>query len=234
MDSSKIDFKTYNFVEKLFISKSFRKKMKIIRRENGIPNKGFGVSMFDNLVIKERQPRIPSNIKKEVFLADVKNLLKKYNLSSSWLDFFTDYILFNYFGDYLDIRQIITLDLGTKTGSSDLSKNIIKMAQCFDLNPIAILLPPSISQRDLEDYIKVNFIKIKKIQNTYANKLWKINKLKQLKSKNDVRDRYIYKHRHMPKKKLTSEIADKYGQILDYTYINKIIKKQRRRKSAGI
>jgi len=234
MEQSKIDLKTYGFVKNLVIKKGFRKSVKFIRVIHKIPKDGFDSETFDKFILEEKTPRIPTKINKVSFLADIKNLLKYYNLSSDWLNFFSDYVLFNWFGEYSDIRQIITLDLGTKTENRDEIKRTLEMSSFFDLNPVALLLPPSISERELEDYLKKNFRTIKKIQKKYINNAFKISELKQSKDKNRERDLFIYRKRDIPKKELMTELSKKFGKTLDYTYINKIIKKEKRRKSAGI
>ena len=96
MEQSKIDLKTYGFVQNLIITNGFKKVVRIIRFTHKIPINGFDYEIFDKLVIDEKFPRIPAKINKITFLADVKNLLKNYNLGSNWLNFFSDYVLFNY------------------------------------------------------------------------------------------------------------------------------------------
>lgn len=234
MKTNKIDLKTYRFVENLLTLNNFKERAKIIRHNNKIPNGGFDLSYFDDLVSKEKYPRIPKKINKEIFLADVKSMLKNYNLSSNWLDFFSDYILYKWIGDYFDIEQIITLDLGTHRKDTRKNKDALDMAQNFDLNPIALLLPVSLSIRELEDYIEKNYKNISKLQKRYVNNAWQISKMRPYKSKNKLRDIFIYKNRDLPKKELFQKISENFGQILDYTYINKIIKQQKKRKGAGI
>jgi hypothetical protein len=234
MEPSKIDFKTYGFIKELVTKGYFRNQIKRIRINNNIPVRGFSISKYDEFIIKEKYPRIPNKINKIGLFADLNNLLYNYNLSSGWIDFFTDYILFNWFGDYLDSRQIITLDLGPKTNTKEINEKIIDNSKIFGLNPVAILIPPFLTQRELADYLEVNFEEIERFQKKYRNNSFKISKRKQHKSNNNVRDNYIYKHRGIKKKELASKVAQKFGQILDYTHINKIIKEQERRKSAGI
>lgn len=234
MEVSKIDLKTYGFIQNLMMMPNLKKRVRTIRLAHKIPKNGLSSDIFDKLILSEKNPRIPAKINKTVFWADIKNLLNNYNLSSLWIDFFSDYILFNYLGDYSNIRQIITLDLGTKTKNPELVKRTLEMSQKFDLNPIALLLPPSMSERELDNYIRVNFKKIKSLQQEYINRTWVISKLRQNKNKNQERDKFIYKNRNLPKRELIAKMGSKFGKILDYTYINKIIKKEGRRKSAGI
>jgi hypothetical protein len=234
MESSKIDLKTYGFVEDLVINPSFIARIKGIRRKHHIPDFGFNIGIFEKLAIKEKSPRLPTNIDKAIFLADVKNLLFTYNLSSDWIEFFSDYLLFNYFGDYLERKQIIVCDLGFKTETKAENNKILNNSNSFGLNPIALLLPPFTTSNELKDYIDCNIEEIERLQKRYRHNAYKISKLKKIKKENEVRDNYIYHYRKIKKKDLVSRVAEKFGQILDYTYINKIIKEQIRRKSAGI
>lgn len=234
MKPAKIDLKTYGFIQKLRLLPSFQKRIKKIRYAYQIPQKGFDSGVLDKLIIKEKNPKIPTKINKTLFLADIKNLLNNYNLSSSWVDLFTDYVLFNFFGNYYDVSQILTLDLGTKTQDPQSIDKTLEMSRKFDLNPIAILLPSSISERELEDYIKINFKKIKSLQKKYVNSSWEISNLRQSNDRNKERDIFIYKHRHLSKKELMTKLTKNFGKTLDYTYINKIIKKEMRQRNEGI
>ncbi|PIR68204.1 hypothetical protein COU49_02565 [Candidatus Nomurabacteria bacterium CG10_big_fil_rev_8_21_14_0_10_35_16] len=232
MQASKIDFKTFGFVEGLRYNKGFKKFVKEIRENNNIPPKGFDMTKYDEFIIKEKYPKIPTKINKNIFLADVKNLLISYNLSSNWLDFFSDYILFNYFGDYLDKRQILTLDLGSRTSTKKLNEEILNDAKIFNLNTVVILLPNFLSQRELTDYLELNFHKIEKIQKKYLDKIRRIsNKGGQQKTfKNIIRDKFIYKNKDLNKKELVARVYKNFKQTLDHAYLNKIIREETKKR----
>lgn len=232
MKASKIDFKTFGLIESIRSSKGFRKMIREIRENNHIPQKGFDITKYDELLVKEKYLRIPSKINKNVFLADLKDLLLCYNLSTDWLDFFSDYILYNLFnfsGDYSEKRQILTLDLGSKTLTKESNEKILSDAKNFDLNSVAILLPNFLSQRELMEYIEVNFGAIEKIQKKYTEgKIRKISnkEMRQETFKKIIRNKFIYEHRDLKKRELASEVNKKFKQNLDHTYLSKIIREE--------
>ncbi len=234
MKASKIDFKTFGLIESIRSSKGFRKMVREIRKNNHIPPRGFDINKYDDLLIKEKYPRIPLKVNKTAFLADVKNLLFSYNLSPDWLDFFSDYVLFNFFVDYLDRRQILTLDLGSETKTKELNDRILNDAKNFNLNSIAILVPNSLSQRELTDYIEANFKAIEGLQKKYTyHKIRKVGKkeIRQETFQKIIRNKYIYNNRDLPKKELVSKVYKNFKENLDYTYLSKIIREEKKKRT---
>jgi hypothetical protein len=233
MKASKIDLKTYGFVYKLKDQRGFKKMVKKIREDNKIPSGGFEITKFDELVVKEILPRIPRNVNKNVLLADIKALLHGYNLSSDWLNFFADYILYDYwnFEDFLHNRQIITLDLGSRTESKEENERVLNDAKNFDLNPIAIFLPHFLTVRELLDYVEKNFKSIEKIQKKYHYEVINFSNKggRQKELENLLRDKFIYDNQELNKKDLVAAVYKNFKQRLDHTYLNTIIRKQKKK-----
>jgi hypothetical protein len=141
MKVSKIDLKTEGYIEQLITSPEFIDPIQTIRGLSGIPKAGFDISLFDKLVIANKHPRIPKQIKKvDIFVKLINNQLLKYGFSHEWFDFFSDYVLFNFIGDTRFKRQIFLLNLGHKNKKSDEHMTLLK--ESIIQNPIAILLPP--------------------------------------------------------------------------------------------
>lgn len=229
---SKIDTKAKDYAEKLVVSPKFANKVKEVRERNNLPKDGFDILLFDELVVADIRPRIPEEVNMEKYTKSVNHVLWLYGFSQEWFDFFSDYILFNYVGETEDKKQIFLLDLGYRNiGKRDehmaiLEKNTIQ-------NPITILLPPYISQRDIYDFISINWEKIEKIQGKYQKRLIKIVSSRRKNERVKKRDAFIYKNRFLPKKELMSKIADEFGDVMDYTYLSKIIANEEKKRSAS-
>jgi len=233
MKPSKIDIRAKDYIEQLLTSKKFVESVFNIKNINSLPQEGFSLSIFDEMVVGDIQPRIPKEVaNKEKFIKSINNLLLWYGFSQDWFDFFSDYILYGFVGSIEDKKQIFLLDLGQKNKIRDehmaiLEKNTLQ-------NPIAILLPPFASQRDIYEFVSINWNEIERIQRKYNKPSIDITSIRKKNERVKKRDHFIFKNRHLPKKELLSKIAAEFGDILDYTYINKIIVSETRKKSAGI
>jgi hypothetical protein len=232
MKVSKIDLKTEGYIEQLITSPEFIDPIQTIRGLSGIPKAGFDISLFDKLVIANKHPRIPKQIKKvDIFVKLINNLLLKYGFSHEWFDFFSDYVLFNFIGDTRFKRQIFLLNLGHKNKKSDEHMTLLK--ESIIQNPIAILLPPFVSQRDIYDFISSNWQKIEGMKKKYNKKIIKISSIRKKNERVKRRNQLIYKNRSLRKKDLTAIVFDKFGDTMDYTYLSKIIRSEKRKRNAS-
>lgn len=233
MDASKIDLKTYSYVEKLVTQQSFKQCIKRIRKRHNIPPRGFDIREYDKLVLNEKNPRIPKIVSDKPFLKAVKRLLNRRGLSSDWVEFFSDYILFGYFGIYSMNNQIIALDIGSKSCEQRRAIEIFNDAKCHNLNPVAIFLPPNLTRREIDNFLDQNFSRIVRMQKKYIQGR-QITSTRTKNSSIRLRDAFIHKHRNRPMNQLVSMIASEFGQIMEYTQINKIKRDEAKKKSAGI
>lgn len=96
--------------------------------------------------------------------------------------------------------------------------------------PITVGISPYASERDIIDFIKKNYDKIKSIQDKYKNKdIW-IGKIRNKKPKIIERNKFIYKHKNLPLKKIMKLVRERFGEVLDYGHIGKIISLERQRR----
>lgn len=101
--------------------------------------------------------------------------------------------------------------------------------------PIAIRIHPDASQRDVTDFIKKHWNKIKSYQDQYIDKnrvaSFRNSKTK-INQRNKERNNFIYENKDLPKKEIMHLLAKKYGwdNALDYAYIGTIISLEDKRR----
>jgi hypothetical protein len=83
------------------------------------------------------------------------------------------------------------------------------------------------TERDIIDFIKKTYkSSIEPIQKKYRKVNIKLRDVRTKSKKKQSRNAFIYEHRDMPIMTLTSLVSKTYGKILDYTYIQTIIRKE--------
>ena len=234
---SKIDTKTRSFVESLFLTVGFQQRVIHARKMLSLPPSGLNIRIYDKLVIQERVPRLPSSIKRRVWLNEICKILEIYNLGCEWIECISDYVLFNWTPEYEDtenIRQIVLLDLGTKNSENDTARQNLLATFSHNLNPIAILLPTSTSQREIEHFIERNMRLIREMQRRYGGgRFRKITFARGKSRKVQARNSMIYSKRGLNKAVIAQLIFEHFGEHLDRTYINAIIKAEMKKRGGS-
>ena len=185
---AKIDIKTQDYIESVLSSKPFQSRVKNIRKKFGIPRRGFDLSFFDELVVKEANPRIvETTLDQDKYVQTIKEVIKENGLSSQWFTFMNDYVQFRFIGDLNNNHQIIILNLGNKDKLFE-PENSVVINNYIDTNPVAILIPPYASIREILDFITKNSVYIEGIQKKYKPKNTKIGKTRRKNPKIKERD----------------------------------------------
>lgn len=116
-----------------------------------------------------------------------------------------------------------------KTGGLTDQEHYLLLKQLDRKHPISIRITPNASQRGVVDFIRAHWHVIEILKNRYIKgpKSPRITKKTRLvKSRND----FIWAHRRLKSSEIRRRVAKKFGQILDYTYISKIIKTESRKR----
>ena len=93
-----------------------------------------------------------------------------------------------------------------------------------EIYPLAIRLSPYASERDIIDYVKKNYaFTIAPAQKSYQKSGVPIGKLRKKDQKREERNEFIYQNRRLTGKELMGLVNDKFGEVLDYGHIRKII-----------
>lgn len=91
-------------------------------------------------------------------------------------------------------------------------------------HPVIIRVSPYASQREIIDYIKKSYNHhIRPIQERYQDEDVSIGKVRKKKEKIQTRNKFIYEHKHLPRKEIMQLVTDTFDEVLDYGHIGKII-----------
>jgi hypothetical protein len=106
------------------------------------------------------------------------------------------------------------------------------LKECAELHPIAILLDPYMNERDLIDFVKKTYKEyIEPLQKKYRDPKLKINRIRNKNPRIKERNKFIYDHRDMHITKLTSLVSEKFRKTLDYTYVQRILTNEIRKRN---
>lgn len=255
-ENSKTKEKFKNYLDRFIDSDDFQNNVKELRKELGIPQKGFRFSK------KRKEKLLRENLLIELFYVmyiaeelrgskDERNLLNSINAhlekvikkdfpySSSLLFIFKIYLFYNE-------RIYEVLKVGIQ--SSDLCEVVDVIEDIEDLNdfdfigvlgllrrsyedfPIAIRIHPNVTQRDLIDYIENNWSKINSFLHRYRKEESSLGKLRARDtSKKEMYD-FIYENRMLPEKKIFRLVSEKFDKELDFGHIGKIISLEKKRR----
>lgn len=221
--------KLESYVNGLVEMPEFQKQVRILRKKYKLPKKG--------------QKEFPSHLYSTDFFSRASAFSRKLGLGDHWGLVITHYVLHNKidFDVSFGATQFIPLDLNhllNWDGPYEFRDQLLPKARLADLKeavqtyPVAILITPYASEREIIDYIKRAYRpSIQAIQELYQNPKVKIGKVRQRNQEVKKRNQFIYRNRALGAKELVSLVASKYGRTHDRTYINSIISKEKRRRT---
>jgi hypothetical protein len=219
------------YVEHLFVSLKFKKDIAALRKKYKIPQGGLKKHIYKyEPSEKDEMPLImlPSQIDSDEFMEDATNMLQKYGLSPDWFDeiqFQTAYnesLLIPNLIPAIDVPAIYVYD-------GNVVKHSYKIYE--KSHPVTLLINPYTTERDLIDFITKKYkSSIKPIQDKYKIPGIFYGKKRLKNPKLRIRDNYIYQNRNSDIKKLTHETNEKFGCILGYADIRKILIKEKKRR----
>jgi hypothetical protein len=215
-------------------NKDFLQRVRKIREDVGIPTNGFDY---------------PKSIK------EFKRIEKKFNYNEKYVKEVTDlachceaiafpqfldsFVLFGNTKAVLDymhtmlsvieIADINSIFYGELTDSLKDRTDGLRLSSIT--HPIGILIHPYMTQRDLVDAIKKLYkLQIEPIQKRYQKDKIMLGKARKKSNWAEERNKFIYENRiGKTKKEIISLVYEKFGgNLMDETYINKIIKDGRK------
>jgi hypothetical protein len=141
---------------------------------------------------------------------------------------------YSHFAGVYDLVNLSSLErkyLGTKE-EIDRHTGLFIRSEIAPITPVAILVNPYMSERDIIDFVKKTYkSEIEPIQKNYRKKHIKIKDARTKSKKKQSRNDFIYENRNLPIAELTTLVSETYGQILDYTYIQTIIRKEKEKRN---
>lgn len=226
--------KILNYIESLIGSAKFETDIKNLRKKYNLPPCGLGKVLYVKIRGK-RYVSTPPELEKNSFRDDILSLTEKYGLDFMWADIIEHYTIYNSTNistmgttfETIDLRYYLSGPEEMEYEGEKWTDNSRKeyLDDLVKTHPIAILLRPYTSQRDIVEYVKKLYkTSIKPLLEENKNNSIKLGKVRKKNLKVKFRNKYIYKNRNLPINELVSLVASHFGDTLEYTYINKIIK----------
>lgn len=167
--------------------------------------------------------------KLRILTDDQPNSLFAHIKQKSGLDIFGEaFEFFLIFGDLENFKKVGSLDYAYCIDAlfflkSELLVEYVLMDMA-KLNPIAIMINPYMSQRDIIDYVKKAYLKgIKPIQERYENKFINIGRVRIKSEEITRRDNFIWKHKNRPKREIALLLRENGFEVIDVGLIGKIL-----------
>ncbi|MDD4804851.1 MAG: hypothetical protein PHN69_06835 [Candidatus Pacebacteria bacterium] len=224
--------KTLNFIKSLIEDPIFQKNILKLREKYKLPNIGLSDKKYGISSTGTKFIEFPKKLNHTNFSEDVKKLSKNFGLDFLWSLMIENYVVYNDLDisiftspiDIIDINSYFETDFSGKYGE-DLRRSLLEyLKDTAVTHPIAILINPYASQREIIDFIKKMYkFKIKPLQEVYKNPDIKLGKIREKKECTTLRNNFIYQHKHLPRKEIMRLVTDKFGETLDYGNIGKII-----------
>ena len=218
--------KMWNYFIEITKTEYFQNFIKDIRQKYGIPINGFKMHNkeigipAETVVLSKAQDE---ELKNEI----ITRICEKYRLHYfDYYDVIEFYIFYNILRPLNEIGAC-----GLFRVSDVIDEKNEPFGELFQRSddmayPIAIMISPYASQRDLIDFIKNKVVwekEIKFLQDKYKDDNVKIGKVKAKDEKIQKRNDFIYDHRDLPRKQIMSLVHKEFGVVLDYGHIAKII-----------
>jgi len=233
--------KLFSYVDYLEKNTSFSKEMREIRAELGIPLDGLPLpeveEQYGILKMDKRcgSNQTPENENQREIRKQISNINKKYKLhlfgeAIYFYIFYNDLTPLKQFG-FVDYADCIDLEDYFSDGLNEKNIMLGVLENHSKTNPIAILIHPYMTQNDITDFIKKMYkVGIKPIQDKYKDTSIPLGITRQKSKKILERNKFIYENSHKSNKEIMSLVNHKFNELLEYTYIDKIIREEKKKR----
>lgn len=238
------ELKVLHYLRELIDSGSFQAEIRKIRKKLGIPATGYPMSKDDEEALRERgfgALRTPSTIDKKIAREAriaLREVVDAFPISSVFISHgFFLYLIHNkfflqVFDEGLFLNSICKLvDMRDKLVWTEGVPEVFReqMENLADTHPIAIFIRPEASQRDMTEYIREMRPYIEAYKQRYADEDSKVGKIRKKNTRVQKRNALIYENRNLSSKEIMQLVHDEFNEVLDYTYISKIIASRKRK-----
>ncbi len=241
--------KLLNFLDEFLDSEYFQDEVKRLRTKLNIPAQGLTINkeleddlnkiypVYNYFKLPKELEGKGRNILKELNLA-IGKISKKITISDLNIRYFIrTYILYGR-KIFNIINHLTESDLAQIEDFYQLLQEypdeftVDRIRGLFKYYPVVIKLHPAITQRDLIDYIKVQWPQIEYNLSQHRSAESHLGKIKKKKASIKERNRFIWENSHLPRKEIMRLLYDKYGPNtnVDYAYIGKIISLEKRKR----
>ncbi|HRH25267.1 MAG TPA: hypothetical protein PLQ20_02945 [Candidatus Paceibacterota bacterium] len=239
--------KVLNYLDEFIDSDYFQNEVIRLRKKLGIPSQGLEISKELEENLNKPYPvynffQLPKELSEKSYLKDLnlamKNIGKKIKIYDLDINYFLRaYILYNkkilnIINDLTDADLAQVQDFYELLYDYPSEFTVDKIRNLFEYYPIVIKIHPSMTQRDLVDYVRNRWEYIEYLLGKHKNKDSKLGKVKRKKTTIRERNAYIWENRNLPRKRIMGLLYDKYGPDtnIDYAYIGKIISLEKKRR----
>ena len=238
--------KMNNYALKLFNDNLvFKKEVTQIRHEHNIPKTGLtknfittiGKRSKKEITIEEPYTERINDIKS--FEEKISKLVDEHNLPSpDWRHILIDFVVYNQISidvsnskRRFSMAKIIDVNYYlNEYGNSEDDKESGELAirQLARYCPVALFLNPYLSERDILDSVRNLYkVSIEPAFKKYKKEEAKNGKVRIKNERVGRRNDFIYKNRLLPKIELIELVRKKFDEILDQSYLNKIIREEK-------
>ncbi|MEI6479608.1 MAG: hypothetical protein WCO21_02130 [bacterium] len=238
VDSTSAQGKVWKYLKGLSEDPGFQRKIRQIRKKHNLPPDGISeVLKLRSEATGQEFVKLPEHLSETDFTKETAQFTKELGLSLFWSEAIQYYITYNQWFDFWSFGGLVRVDDlneyingpflygGDEEGDLDYVKTILEE------HPIAITISPYASLRDILDFLKRTYkTHIEPLQNEYKNAEIKLGKMRKRNASVHARNQFIYENKHLASKKLMALINDEFGELLDYTYINKIISDEEKKR----
>lgn len=200
--------KLKNYFDELIKLERFNAQVVGIRKKYQIPEEGLPLG---------KELGEASSLR---LMADVTHLCKTFRLyPMPWLQILTQYVIH----DDQSFAGLPWYDLCLITDAIKPDETRDELwPHVTRIYPIAILINPNASKRDILDFVTKHYKAIKVLQDKNADPKSRIGKVKRKNPSKQAMNQFIYDHRDLPLKRIRRLLADELGPVLDDGHIGKI------------
>lgn len=230
-------------IERAYEEESFREDLAGLRAFSNLPKR----KLKKPKTVEEHQYYMDKYIHNNRTVEDYRQVYyrirgkfaKKYGLiyfgsALDYLILYDDISLVYKLGDsgYSGVHDLNTLLNYSAPGSKpdkEVVYNLLTLIQIT--NPTIILLHPHMNETDILNLVRSTYkSQIEPIQKKYQKYSSRLGKKRKVNLKSKEKRKYIFKHQGLPIKDLTAEVNKKFNTTHDYTYIQKILRDEKKRK----
>lgn len=214
--------KVWNYLLGIGEEPEFERKLRKLRKKYNLPPEGVsdvfkGSSKAANLDSVELPAEI---VDQAAFEDEIQEWTKELGLSWFWVQTLAFKVAYNRWFSFWSFGSLVHVD--------ELNRY---RKDIDDEYPLAIMFSPYATRNDLIDFVEKTYMShIKPMQEKYADPKVRIGKVRERNDEKIKRDMYIHSHRDKSGKEIMKLVADNYGEILDYTYIRKIISDEEKKR----
>lgn len=235
--------KMMNYLDEFIKSDPFQGQVIKIRKDLEIPQNGYEITAKDEQAIKTLdifylREGFTRRKSKDCRRA-LREILDKFPISGLKISYgFYIYLLYNtvkteLFYEGFSLNNLCRIvDMKEMTyeyeGVFDVLEGV--MQEMTSKHPIALYIRPEATQRDIVEYVKNMWDYIEMYKGKYANKESKVGKIRSKNKKIEARNLFIYEHRELPRKEIMHLVTDKFGDVVDYGHIGKIISLEKKKR----